>query len=59
MSEFSGAVLPGQRGETIVQASIAHQLTRNEVIELCNFEELPQEFVSLCLDLLRARSQAA
>jgi len=54
-----GTIRSGEHGEAVMRASIAQQLTRSEIIQLCSYEGFPQPFVVLCLDFLRGDSQAA
>ena len=51
----------GELGEAVIRAARDRQLTRSEIIQLCNYEGFPQPFISLCLDFLMhgSRSQAA
>jgi hypothetical protein len=57
----SGTIPAGELGEAVIQAARDRQLTRSEIIQLCNYEGFPQPFLNLCLDVLLhgARSQAA
>jgi hypothetical protein len=37
----------GELGEAMIRAARDRQLTRSEIIQLCNYEGFPQPFISL------------